>query len=309
MRIGFIGLGRMGLPVAANIAAAGHHVQVTDIRLALVDQARTVGLSWQPSAAEAADGADVLITMLPGPDECRTAMLGDNGALAALTTGAVWIDLTSNSPQVGAHIAALAAGRGVQVLDAPVGGDPAAATAGTLTLFAGGDAQLLESQRPLLAGIADRIWHCGPAGAGYLTKMLVNEMWFAHARRHGRSHAAGRTERPGPGCAADDPGPERRVQRLRGETPAGADGRRLPPHVPNRPRRPGTANGIGPGPRTGSVGPGGRRSPGGPPRRAATFRIGRRRTTGGGPARRASRAAHPARPPLTRPSGRARRSS
>ena len=181
MRIGFIGLGRMGLPVAANIAAAGHHVQVTDIRLALVDQARTVGLSWQPSAAEAADGADVLITMLPGPDECRTAMLGDNGALAALTTGAVWVDLTSNSPQVGAHIAALAAGRGVQVLDAPVGGDPAAAIAGTLTLFVGGDAQLLESQRPLLAGIADRIWHCGPAGAGYLTKLLVNEMWFAHA--------------------------------------------------------------------------------------------------------------------------------
>src|ERR1700710_2704811 len=134
MQIGFIGLGRMGLPVAANLAAAGHQVFATDTRGELADPAATADLRWFPTAAAVAGRAEVLVTMLPGPDECRIAMLAHDGAALALRPGAAWLDLTSNSPTVGAELAAVVTNRGVGVLEVPVGGDPAAAAAGTLTL-------------------------------------------------------------------------------------------------------------------------------------------------------------------------------
>ncbi len=179
--IGFVGIGRMGLPVAANLAAAGHHVLATDRRAELSVRATDAGLTWKPSARQVARGADVLITMLPGPPECRAAMLDADGGVHGLRSGATWIDLTSNSPAVAAAIAAQVVDRGADVLEAPVGGGVEAATNGSLTLYVGGDLQVLDRHRTLLQAVSDDIRYVGGAGTGYVTKLLVNQLWFGQA--------------------------------------------------------------------------------------------------------------------------------
>jgi 3-hydroxyisobutyrate dehydrogenase len=160
LKIGFIGLGRMGAPVCANLSGAGHEVIAGD--------------TGRPPAEVAAQ-AEVLITSLPGPDEVRAAML-EGGAAAALPDGATWIDLSTASPEVGHAVADL----GVACLDAPVGGDPEAARAKALRLFVGGDRELFDRHRPLLELLGEPL-HVGAHGAGYTTKLLVNLLWFGHA--------------------------------------------------------------------------------------------------------------------------------
>lgn len=179
--VGFIGLGRMGLPMCARLAAAGYQVTAADARPERV--ARAVLADARPAAAPAAAaaGADIVITMLPGPAEVDEAMTGTEGALAAMFAGAVWIDISSNSPVVGRELAAAARARGVDMLDAPAGGGVTAAEAGTLHLFAGGDRAVLERCRPVLEAMTARITHMGGSGAGYTTKLLVNQLWFTQS--------------------------------------------------------------------------------------------------------------------------------
>jgi 3-hydroxyisobutyrate dehydrogenase len=133
--------------------------------------------------ADVAEGADLVITMLPGPREVRDVMAGPGGVLAAMPNSAVWIDMTSNSPVAGRALASDANARGIGVLDAPVGGGIPAARAGTLQLFVGGDPGLLERCRPVLEVLAEprRIAHIGGNGAGYTAKLLVNLLWFGQA--------------------------------------------------------------------------------------------------------------------------------
>lgn len=182
-RVGFIGLGRMGLPMCANLARGGHEVHAGDRRPELAASARACGAHWHDSTRAVAHAADVLITMLPGAPEVRDVMIGAAGALGALAPGATWIDMSSSSPAIGREIRGHAGERAVAVLDAPVSGDPAAAGQATLALFVGGDAALLERHRGLLEAIADpqRIRHVGGPGAGYTTKLLVNLLWFGQA--------------------------------------------------------------------------------------------------------------------------------
>ena len=127
--------------------------------------------------------ADVLITVLPGPGEVHEVMAGGGGVLAALPAAAVWIDMTSSSPAVGRVLTAAARARGLSILEAPMGGGVQAARDGTLQLFVGGDLALLDRHRQLLEVLArpDRILHVGGPGAGYLTKLLVNLLWFGQA--------------------------------------------------------------------------------------------------------------------------------
>ncbi len=110
-------------------------------------------------------------------------MTGSGGALAALPATATWIDMTSNSPAAGRALLAAARARGIGVLEAPVGGGVPEARDGTLQLFVGGDIALVERHRRLLEVLADpqRIAHVGGHGAGYLTKLLVNLLWFGQA--------------------------------------------------------------------------------------------------------------------------------
>lgn len=182
-QIGFVGIGRMGLPMCANLVKAGYPVVAGDARGELENAAVACGARWSPTTAGVAAAAEVLITMLPGPEEVREAMLGTGGAVEALPSGATWIDMTSNSPIAVGPVRERARTRGVEVLEAPVGGGVPAAREGTLQLFVGGEASVFERHRRLLEVLGDpeRIVHVGDHGAGYTAKLLVNLLWFGQA--------------------------------------------------------------------------------------------------------------------------------
>src|SRR5579859_902162 len=173
----------MGMPMCAALASAGHDVIATDKCRARKDAVLACGAAWRDAPGQAAASADVLITMLPGPDEVRVAMVGAGGALDALAAGTTWIDMSTNSPTAARPIRERAIRRGVAVLEAPVGGGVEAAREGRLQLFVGGDASLLDEHRPLLEtlGDPDRILHVGGHGAGYTVKLLVNLLWLGQA--------------------------------------------------------------------------------------------------------------------------------
>ena len=183
MEVSFVGLGRMGMPMCANLVRAGYAVTAGDVRPDREMQVTACGARWGGKAAGAAGGADVLITMLPGTQELTEVMLGPDGVLAVLQPGATWIDMTSADPAAGRELAAAADGRGVGVLEAPVGGGVPAAVAGTLQLFVGGDTALLKRHLALLQVLADpvRISHVGGTGTGYTAKLLANLLWFGQA--------------------------------------------------------------------------------------------------------------------------------
>ena len=183
VKVGFIGLGRMGMPMCARLAQAGYDVIATDRDPQRQPDAEQATARWQPSSAGAAAEADVLITMLPGPEAVTDAMTGREGALRTLSRRATWIDMSSNDPAVGRTLVDRASDHHIRCLDAPVGGGPLEATNGTLRLFVGGDARDIRRHRRLLENLAgpDGIIHVGPNTAGYTTKLLVNLLWFGQA--------------------------------------------------------------------------------------------------------------------------------
>jgi 3-hydroxyisobutyrate dehydrogenase len=183
LRVGFIGVGRMGLPMCANLAQAGYDVVAGDMHAELEGAVIACGAHWGGTGIEVAAVADVLITMLPGTQELHDMMLAPGGVLAAMPASATWIDMGSTSPGAGRLLAGAARSRGIAMLEAPVGGGVPAAAAGTLQLFVGGDAALLERHRTLLQALADpeRIAYLGGPGAGYTAKYLVNLLWFGQA--------------------------------------------------------------------------------------------------------------------------------
>jgi 3-hydroxyisobutyrate dehydrogenase len=174
----------MGLPMCANLVQAGYDVTAGDVREELQGAVVACGARWGGPGRGVAAAADVLITVLPGGPELRDLMLAPGGVLlSAMPETAIWIDMTSTSPIIGRVLASAARDRGVAMLEAPVGGGVRAAVAGSLHLFVGGDAELLERHRPMLEALADpaRIIHMGGAGAGYTAKHLVNLLWFGQA--------------------------------------------------------------------------------------------------------------------------------
>ena len=181
--IGLVGLGRMGLPICANLVQAGYNVLAGDRRPEAARQAAGLGARWMPGLARLAAEADVLITVLPGPGEVRELMLGTGGAAAALRRGTTWIDMTSNSPAAVTEIREALLDRGIQVLDAPAGGGVAAARQGTLQLLVGGEAEVIARHRDLLKvlGKPGRVHHVGGYGAGYTAKLLINLLWFGQS--------------------------------------------------------------------------------------------------------------------------------
>lgn len=178
-RVGFVGLGHMGGPMCARIAGRGLPVRAFDLRADALGAAEAVGATPAASAAECARGADVLVTMLPGPPQVEDVLLGSGGALAALPDGAIAIDMSTSSGAVGRRLLE-AAGDRVAVLDAPVA-DALQARHGRLQILVGGEPSAFARARPVLEAMGDRIVHVGPHGAGYAAKLLINLQWFVHA--------------------------------------------------------------------------------------------------------------------------------
>lgn len=175
MRIGFIGLGTMGGPMAANLARKGHALAVFDAVPAAVERfAEPCRRARSP--AEAAREADAVITMLPSSAEVRAVMQGPDGALAAMPRGALFIDMSTVSAADSMALAAELRAAGMRVVDAPVGRTPDDARKGTLLVMAGGDKADIEAAMPIFTAVADTIHHVGPQGSGIRLKLVNNYM-------------------------------------------------------------------------------------------------------------------------------------
>jgi len=172
--IAFIGLGNMGGPMAANLHKAGHRVMAFDLSAEALAKAREQGVGTAASAAEAIEGASVVVSMLPASRHVETLFLGNDGLLAKLAAGTLVIDCSTIAPASAQKVANEAVARGHAMLDAPVSGGTAGAAAGTLTFIVGGEADVLERARPVLQGMGRNIFHMGGAGAGQVAKLCNN---------------------------------------------------------------------------------------------------------------------------------------
>lgn len=192
MRVGFIGLGAMGLPMAKRVVGAGHDTFTTfHVRRAPADDLAGLGARVLATAADVARAADVVITMLPADRELKETVFGEQGVLQGLSRGKVLIDMTTATSLSMQEVAQAVAGAGAEVLDAPVSGGTPAAAQGTLTIMVGGDAALLERCRPLLETMGRQIVHVGPVGQGKVVKMVNQMMAAAHLLMIGEAFALG----------------------------------------------------------------------------------------------------------------------
>lgn len=181
MHIGFIGLGKMGAGMARNLSAR-FTVTVYDTRPEAVKELVTAGARAAGSAAGAAEGADIVVTMLPGPQEIESVMLGDERAAAALGPGAIWIDASSSSLDTMEQVKKAHPDAGWTALDAPVTGGVPGAQAGTLQFFVGGERHDYDRAFDVLSAMGDpeRIIHVGGQGTGYTVKLCLNLGFFLH---------------------------------------------------------------------------------------------------------------------------------
>jgi 3-hydroxyisobutyrate dehydrogenase len=180
-RLAFIGLGSMGGHMSRRLATAGFDLTVFDIDARRMAPLVAIGARGARSVADAAGGAEVLLTSLPTPAAVADVPLGEGRALEALPDGALWVDLSTSTPAVAAQVRSRAAARGIRTLDAPVAGMSKGAEAGTLSIYVGGEAGDMDRARPILEVIGDPagIRHVGGPGAGYTVKLLLNLLWFS----------------------------------------------------------------------------------------------------------------------------------
>jgi len=171
MKIGFIGLGRMGFPMAHNLLRAGHGIVAHNRSQGPVGRLVALGAESAPSPAETADAVDILISCVMTPAQVERVYLGPDGALAGARAGQVFIDASTTNPEISRRIAASLASKGVDFLDAPVSGGPRGAEQGTLAVMVGGDAQVLDKVRPILEVFGRKVFHMGAVGAGNSAKL------------------------------------------------------------------------------------------------------------------------------------------
>lgn len=174
MRVAFIGLGNMGGPMAINLKRAGYTVQAFDLSADAIAKVRAEGVDVAASARDAVQGAEVVISMLPASRHVEALYLGDEGLIKLIQPGALLIDCSTIAPASAQKVAAAATSQGLQMIDAPVSGGVAGATAGTLTFIVGGPAEALERARPVLQAMGKNIFHMGDAGAGQVAKLCNN---------------------------------------------------------------------------------------------------------------------------------------
>ena len=197
-RIGFIGLGNMGAPMAANLVKKGHVVQGFDLVSENIARAEAQGVGAALSALEAAKGVDVVVTMLPAGKD--TLAVWGGGMLQAATPGTLFIDSSTIDVASARAAHSLAAQANMLSLDAPVSGGVGGAEAATLTFMCGGTGEAFEKAKPILEAMGRRVVHCGEAGAGQAAKICNNMILavsmigvaeaFVLAEKLGLSHQA-----------------------------------------------------------------------------------------------------------------------
>ncbi len=177
-RIGFIGLGIMGKPMARNLLKAGYPLTVYSRGRSAVEALMADGATGTFSPQEVAARSEVVITMVTDTPDVRQVILGDNGVLTGVQASGVIIDMSTISPTATREIAEVAITKGVHFLDAPVSGGEGGAIAGTLSIMVGGEAEVFDSCLPIFQAMGKNIIHIGGTGTGQLTK-LCNQIAVA----------------------------------------------------------------------------------------------------------------------------------
>lgn len=180
MKLGFIGVGNMGNPMANNLLKAGHTLQVHDVRPEAAANLLQDGAVWTESPEAAADGAEAVYLSLPMPAHVEQVVLDADGVLAGMTKGKTIVDMSTNSPSVVQSLAEKCEAQGVHFLDAPVSGGVRGARKGTLAIMVGGRRKVYESCEATLKSMGSNVFHVGAVGTGNVAKLVNNMLAFVH---------------------------------------------------------------------------------------------------------------------------------
>ena len=180
MKIGFFGVGNMGGPMAANLAAAGHEVVAFDLVPDLLKAVQENGVHTTDSPTRAVQGAEVVISMLPSAAAVTGLYLGDDGLLPDIDPNALIIDCSTIDADTSRRVAEAAAASGLAMIDAPVSGGVGGAKAGTLTFICGGPEAAVERARPILDVMGKNVFRAGDSGAGQVAKICNNMLLAVH---------------------------------------------------------------------------------------------------------------------------------
>jgi len=174
MRVGFIGLGVMGGPMAQNIVKGGHQLTVYDLDPQAVARLTKAGAKGAKSPKDVGEASDVVVTMLPEPHHVRDVVLGANGVAEGLKKGSVVIDMSTIDPYTSQEVGAELKKRGIDMVDSPVGKTSEHAATGTLTLMLGGEPEVIERVKPVLDCMGNESIYCGKLGMGHAMKITNN---------------------------------------------------------------------------------------------------------------------------------------
>ena len=169
-RVGFIGLGIMGMPMARNLMDSGYELTVHNRSPEKAEELGKEGAAVAATPKDVAENSDVVITMLPDSPQVREVVAGEGGVLEGISEGALLIDMSTISPVVTEELAEALQGKGASMLDAPVSGGDVGAIEGTLSIMVGGEQADFRRAKPLFEAVGKTITHVGPAGAGQVTK-------------------------------------------------------------------------------------------------------------------------------------------
>ena len=179
-RVGFIGLGAMGEPMARNVLKRGYPLVVHDVRREAMEALEGAGAHIAKSPQAVAESSDVIITMLPGAGEVTSVYLGHEGVASGARPGQIAIDMSTVPPMTSRQVGAELEKLGVRMLDAPVARTREAAVAGTLSIMVGGTRETFEQCRPVLEAMGSDVSYCGALGAGEVVKLVNNLLLFAN---------------------------------------------------------------------------------------------------------------------------------
>jgi len=180
VRVGYVGLGNLGVHLASSLLRAGHTLTVTDLDRSRAADLEARGAAWAATAAEVAAVSDVVLTCLPSPAAVKAVVTGPGGLFEGMRPGSTWIDNSTTDRDETAQLAAAAAERGVRMLEAPVTGGVHKAAAGEITVLVGGDEALFDEHRDLLAAIGSPVLYMGPLGSAAVIKVITNMLAFIH---------------------------------------------------------------------------------------------------------------------------------
>ena len=204
MNVAFLGLGAIGRPMAQRVADAKFPLAVWNRTASRArDFASSTGARHAATPADAARGADVVITCLPNSPDVAALLEGEDGLLAGMRAGATLVDCTSGEPETSRQIARRLAERGIDFIDAPVSGGVIGAEKGALTVMVGGDAAVLDRVRPVIESFGHKIVHCGAIGAGDALKAVNNALLAVHVWSAAEGLALLKKAGVAPGVALD----------------------------------------------------------------------------------------------------------